>query len=75
MTKKKETPLNEQADTTNDLVANDDAVSRTEHSVGSRQPDDGTFDEQRAKPPLSGRDIPQKIVTAENDTPTPGEDN
>jgi hypothetical protein len=73
MTKKPDKTLNEKADTTNDQVASDDAVSRTEHSVGSRQPDDGTYDELRQQPPLQARDIPQKIVTAENDTPTPGE--
>jgi hypothetical protein len=73
MTKKPDKTLNEKADTTNDQVASDDAVSRTEHSVGSRQPDDGTYNELRQQPPLQARDIPQKIVTAENDTPTPGE--
>lgn len=76
MTKKTEKPITEQADTTNDLVGGDSDVSRTEHSMGSRQPDDGTFDEQRPTTGLTGlagRDVPQKIVTAENDTPTPGE--
>ena len=74
-TEKHETPISEQADTTNHLVADDSGVSRTEHSMGSRQPDDGTYDAMRAKPPLAGRDVPQKIVTAVNHTPTPGEDN
>ena len=73
MTKKTEKPITERADTTNELVGDDAAVSRTEHSMGSRQPDDGTYDELRAPAPLKGRDVPQKIVTAENDTPTPGE--
>lgn len=41
--------------------------------MGSRQPDTGEYDDQREQPPLEGRDVPQKIVTAENDTPTPGE--
>lgn len=70
---KKEPTIAEQADTTDKNVADDGAVSRTEHSVGQRQPDDGTYDAQRQQPPLEGRDVPQKIVTAENDTPTPGE--
>lgn len=63
------------ADTTNEMVAGDGDVSRTEHAVGQRQPDDGSYDEQREQPPLEGRDVPQRIVTVENDTPTPGENN
>lgn len=63
----------DKADTTTKLVADEDSVSRTEHSMGSRQPDDGTYDAQRADPPLEGRDVPQRIVTAENLTETPGE--
>lgn len=67
--------INKKADTTDKLVGSTDEVSRTEHAMGSRQPDDGTYDEQREQPPLEGRDIPQKIVTAENHTETPGETN
>ena len=75
MTKSTDKPLAEKADTTNDLVADDGSVSRTEHSMGSRQPDDPSYPPQRQKLHLGGADVPQKIVTAENDTPTPGEDN
>ena len=72
MTDNTEQPIAAQADTTNDLVADDSAVSRTEHAIGSRQPDDGTVITD--EPNLTGRAIPQEIITAENDTPTPGED-
>lgn len=65
--------INKKADTTDKNVSDTEAVSRTEHAMGSRQPDTGEYDEQREQPPLEGRDVPQKIVTAENDTPTPGE--
>ena len=67
--------LTKDADTTNELVAGDNAVSRSEHAIGQRQPDDGSYDDFREQPPLEGRDIPQVIRTAENDTPTPGENN
>lgn len=65
--------INKKADTTDKNVSDTEAVSRTEHAMGSRQPDTGEYDEQREQPPLEGRDVPQKILTAENDTPTPGE--
>lgn len=71
----KNNDINRKSDTTDKLVSDTEAVSRTEHAMGSRQPDDGVYDEQREQPPLEGRDVPQKIVTAENDTPTPGETN
>lgn len=67
--------LADEANTTTDLVADNDAVSRTEHAAGQRQPDDGTYDEARQQPPLEGRDVPQKLTVVENYTPTPGEDN
>lgn len=69
----KNTDINKKADTTSGDVGSTHEVSRTEHAMGSRQPDTGEYDDQREQPPLEGRDVPQKIVTAENDTPTPGE--
>jgi hypothetical protein len=64
-----------EADTTDKLVGTDEQVSRSEHSSGAIQPDDGTYDGMREQPPLAGRDVPQMLVVAENDTPTPGETN
>lgn len=61
------------ADVTTDAVNTDGRVSLTEHAMGGRQPDDGSYDALRQNAPLEGRDIPQIIVTAKNDTPTPGE--
>lgn len=49
-------------------------VSHTEHAMGQRQDEGDAYEGMREQPPLAGRDIPQMLIVAENDTPTPGED-